>query len=260
MFRSASTCNVYPPGGLAKTAMRRCRVCGRWAPPAPGSEHHLESTTETCVDCEIEQSHREFKMWMRRLYQATGDDEFIRTITSLHWKRHHICSETSDEERARLKREKLAADKRRRGHAQGNGKDEDETEKFDVSALLCDGMHDRLNESAGIESAVFAEQQTTSGQHWLAEALDMTERPATRQRSSDVRRSIREHLTWVGKDDTRRATGCSKVLLSESEEALLKEIDYLHAKGSIVLSARRVSNPHDRREQPLPMPGQGHVL
>ena len=252
--------NVYPPGGPHHTSMRRCRACGKWAPPGPGSEHQVEPTTATCVDCEIEQSHAMFQSRMRHLYRVTGDEEFIRTITALYWKRHHIRPETPDEERARLKRERLAAAERRRERARGNGKDEDETEKFDLSALLYDGIHDRLNESVSVDSAVFAEQQTTSGQHWLAEALDMTERPATHQRFSDVCKLIREHLAWVGKDDTRRATGCSKVLLGESEEALRREIDYLHAKRSIVPSARRVSNPYDRREQPLPMPGEGHVL
>jgi hypothetical protein len=49
-------------------------------------------------------------------------------------------------------------------------------------------------------------------------------------------------------------------MLDEDTKALQKEIDYYHAKRRIVPWARRVSNPCDRRGQPLPMPGEGQVL
>jgi hypothetical protein len=54
----------------------------------------------------------------------------------------------------------------------------------------------------------------------------------------------------------RRGAGCHKVMLSESETALMNELAYYQRTGKIVPSARRLSNPFNKREKPLPMPGK----
>jgi len=73
------------------------------------------------------------------------------------------------------------------------------------------------------------------------------------------RRFLESYVTKKGKKRKRikrRGAGCRKLLLPESEGALLKEIAYCQAHGVTRPSTRRVSNPFDRRERPLPMPGQ----
>ncbi len=54
----------------------------------------------------------------------------------------------------------------------------------------------------------------------------------------------------------RRGAGCQKALLSENDHGLLHEIAYYRRTGRIVPSARRVSDPFDKSEKPLRMPGQ----
>lgn len=258
--------NIYPPGGPHQTAMRLCRHCRKWTPPAslnPAGKQRGDSTQATCADCEIEQSHEAFKRRVRKLYQATGDEEVVRTITALYWKRHHIQPETPDAERARLKREKLEAAKRdwQRDQGDGKGKGETETETetdtepedFELGALLYDGINDRLNESVSIDAATVMEQRTTGGQHWLAEALEMTQRPVERRHLSNVLESLHKHLTWVSGDGTRRAMGCGEVLLGETEASLLREIAYYHKNGRIIPSARRADQSrHSRNRKPWP--------
>jgi hypothetical protein len=58
----------------------------------------------------------------------------------------------------------------------------------------------------------------------------------------------------------RHGAGCSKVLLGESEDVLIKEIAFFERTGAIIPSARRINHPFDRRERCLPMPGQDHDL
>jgi len=54
--------------------------------------------------------------------------------------------------------------------------------------------------------------------------------------------------------------GCHKVMLPENEEGLRKEIAHYLAKNKIVPSARRLHNPTDKFERPLPMPGKAGRL
>jgi hypothetical protein len=53
----------------------------------------------------------------------------------------------------------------------------------------------------------------------------------------------------------RSGAGCRMILLPENDEALKKEIAYFQARGVVIPSARRVSNPRNRRERPVPMSG-----
>lgn len=72
------------------------------------------------------------------------------------------------------------------------------------------------------------------------------------------RRFVESYVTKKGEKRRRmkrRGAGCRKILLAESEDVLLKEIAYYQRRGVIVPSARRLNNPFDRREQPMPMPG-----
>lgn len=53
-----------------------------------------------------------------------------------------------------------------------------------------------------------------------------------------------------------RGRGCRKAMLPESEKQLRREIDFYLRKGKIARYARRVSNPFDKFERPLAMPGR----
>lgn len=73
------------------------------------------------------------------------------------------------------------------------------------------------------------------------------------------RRFVESYVTKKGekrKRFKRRGAGCHKLMLAESEDALLKEIAYYQAHGVTRPSTRRLNNPFNRRERPLPMPGQ----
>jgi len=70
---------------------------------------------------------------------------------------------------------------------------------------------------------------------------------------------VEEYRTKKGEKKLRlrrRGAGCHKAMLPESESGLRKEIAYYLAKGRIKRYARRLSNPFDKCERPLPMPGQ----
>ena len=53
-----------------------------------------------------------------------------------------------------------------------------------------------------------------------------------------------------------KGAGCAKRLLPESESGLRREIAYFAAKGRLAPWTRRLSDPFDRDERPLPMPGE----
>lgn len=70
---------------------------------------------------------------------------------------------------------------------------------------------------------------------------------------------VEEYATKKGEKKLRlkrHGAGCHKVMLPESESGLRKEIAYYLAKGRVAPSARRLNDPSDRHERPLPMPGE----
>jgi len=54
--------------------------------------------------------------------------------------------------------------------------------------------------------------------------------------------------------------GCHKVMLPETEKGLRKEIAYYLAKNKVAPAARRLHNPIDKFERPLPTPGKAGRL
>ena len=203
---------VYPPGGEHRTAMRRCGRCAKWTPPNPG--WHL------CADCQFETRERSFIKRMRLLYRQTRDEEMIRTLVRRHWASPYIRSEKQDRHQPGGTKPVMAQvrARRRRGKV-------DEDEWFDTGVLLTDGWHARFQAPRSSIAVLSAnEYQTTSGQHWLAEALDMPDVPSRRRSRSAVIQNVHDHLEWAARDSTRRAVGCSLVLLPEDEASLQDEI------------------------------------
>jgi hypothetical protein len=84
--------------------------------------------------------------------------------------------------------------------------------------------------------------------------------PSFRDALTELRRRFcTEHEPEEGKKQwrlRRRGGGCRKPMLPESKAQLRKEIDYYLRKGKIKRYARRVSNPFDKFERPLVMPGR----
>ena len=210
--------DTYPPGGKSQTAMRRCSICGKWAP--------RDVTEPACPDCITETQEQVFAEHLR-LIREDGEYGLIRALLRLHWKRHYIRPRKANDD---------------------GGPDE--------SAFLPDHLIELQDDSLlpmTPEMLTFPEQQTTSGRHWLAEVLDMPEKPVQRTSAGAVARTIRRHLLWAAKDSPRRAIGCSVILLPESEEKLREEIIHYETTGHIEARATRQDTVSPRiryREKP----------
>ena len=180
---------------------------------------------EMCVDCRVEIDVRRFHEWLDKVDR--DDRLFLLTI---YWRRPPRARDW-------LKEWMLVPQ---------IGLDE---------GMLADAS-DRVGRSLINEADLF-DGHLESDQKWGNE-------PHARDLRTQLRRRFLERYTTKTGDRRtrvkRRGAGCRKAMLDEGTKALQKEIDYYHAKQSIVPRARRVSNPYDRREQPLPMPGEGQVL
>ena len=88
--------------------------------------------------------------------------------------------------------------------------------------------------------------------------------PSFREVLQQLRRRFTKEDT--DKDGQKRlktkydALGCCKIMFSESERSLRKEIAFFRATGQIYFQARRVNDPYDKHEKHLPMPGQKEQL
>ena len=104
--------------------------------------------------------------------------------------------------------------------------------------------------------------EVSGGDFWTAPEPDQTwgNGPDLGKMLRRLRRSFLEvRKNKKGEKKVRfkhHGAGCYKLMLPESETGLRKEIAYYIAKGKICPSALRLSNPFDRSEKPLPMPGQ----
>lgn len=70
---------------------------------------------------------------------------------------------------------------------------------------------------------------------------------------------VEQYMTKKGKKKLRlkrHGAGCHKLMLPETENSLRKEIAYYFATGNMKRYARRLSNPFDKGERPLPFPGK----
>ena len=204
--------DAYPPGGKNRTAMRRCGICGRWAP--------RDGVGNICADCRTVQEAEAFFKRLRCIYSETEDKEFVRILVRLYWVRPPVLS--------RLKKSKAGVD---------------------VDAFLPDHLAEQLDASLSeMNTTASFEQQVTGGRHWLAEALDMPERRTARRTPGAAVRSLEKHLRWAVKDSPRRAIGCSVVLLPEDEKAMRKEIAEYEATGRLQRVTMRQDrvNPHRR--------------
>ncbi len=176
---------------------------------------------QVCVDCRVEIDVRRFS---KRLANLDRDDHVV--LLALSWRRppwaHDWLKEGMPVAQA--------------------GLDE---------GLLTDA-HEQDGESS-IDEADLFDGQLASDQTWGPG-------PSLRELRAQLRRRFLErYTTRKGRQRVRvkrHGAGCRMVLLTEASEALQKEIAYYEAKGIIHPSARRVSNPHDWRERPLPMPGR----
>jgi len=202
--------SIYPPGGKAQTAMSRCGVCKRWTPP--------DGTGQVCADCLTEAEVEAFEQRMRRAHQR-GDGELVSILLRMHWRRLPIR----------------------------HRKDEEADKPPDETAFLPDGLAEDQDDSLSPGVHIPFEYQTTSGRHWLAEALDMPEKPAIRRPRWVVGSAIRRHLLWVGRSTTRRAFGCRVVLLPDDDESLREEIAHYETKGFVMPRAG-----HHDTVSPLP--------
>jgi len=193
---------IYPPGGKRKTAMRRCRVCKRWAPP--------DGVAGVCSDCRIEAEAEAFQRRIERL-QGPGNEGFEAILRRIYWRRRRI--QTRNEQEAK------------RGP--------------DPKAFLSDDLQEE--QDASLESAdnvVPAGQRTTSGRHWLSETLEMSERSVKRPSRVTVASALRKHLLWVAADTKRRAAGCNTELLPDDDQKLKQEIAHYETKGLLKPRAR----------------------
>lgn len=218
----------YPPGGAGRTAMRRCRCCGRWAPPSTPVY-----STPFCVDCAIDREQEAFQVRMRRLHRETGDPELVRDIIKLYWKRAFIRSETK-EEQARLKRERTKSKKQTQPRSRGKDTEKDKKNEFDISAFPFEHIYEPLTESlSSFDCSTFDEQQTTGGRHWLAESLEMAGGPARRPSINPAIKGLHKNLKWASKHRDRRAVGCWLMILPEDEQSLREEIAEFQATGRV---------------------------
>jgi len=200
--------SCYPPGGKDQTAMGRCVVCGKWAP--------WDYVAGACIDCPAEAGEQAFVDYLRGVYERTGDDELIRRLVKLHWARPFIRSRPAEEDEKK------------------------DDKKPDETALLPEHLAARQNDSLPeTESLTFFEHQTVAGRHWLAEALDIPEKPTRRHSIGAVALALRRHLAWVARDSRRRAVGCSVVLPLEDTDSLQEEIDNYAATGKFGRRSKR---------------------
>lgn len=176
---------------------------------------------QVCVDCRVEIDLRRFHKWMVDL---DCDDRIV--LLAIYWCRPPRAYDWITEG------------------------------MLAPHAGLDDGVLTDANEYVGeslIDEADLFDGHLESDQKW-------GNSPSSRDPLAQLRRRFLEpYTTKTGERRVRvkrRGAGCRMVLLAEDSNALQKEIEYYHAKGIIVPSARRVSNPHDRRDRPLPMPGQ----
>lgn len=88
--------------------------------------------------------------------------------------------------------------------------------------------------------------------------------PSFRETLQQLRRRFIKEET--DKDDNKQlktkyhGLGCCKLMLSENTGSLRKEISYFLSTGRIYARTRRVNDPYDEYERPLPMPGQKEQL
>jgi hypothetical protein len=194
--------SLYPPGGKGRTAMRRCMICGKWAPP--------NGAGKACADCLTEV---EAEAYFGRLQCLAGTPEewLVVILMGMHWRRLRVRSR----------------------------KEEEAKKGPDDAAFLTDDVQVELESiQARADREIPFEQQTTAGRHWLAEALEMSERPVQRPRAGAVARALRRHLRWVARDSTRRTTGCGTVLLPDDDQKLQEEITHYENKGLLMPRAR----------------------
>jgi hypothetical protein len=202
---------AYPPGGKKLTAMRRCGVCGRWAPP--------DLPAGTCADCLTEAREEAFEEHLHAIWnRGDGDEGLVRDLVRLRgrqWCVRHMQENAEPDERA----------------------------------FLPDWLLDRQDDSMrSADDRVSFWRRTSGGQHWVCELLDTPEKAAPRRSPREVVGAIWRHVAWVARDSHRRALGCSTILLPEGDEALLKEITYWRTNGRVMPRAKwdGTVNPRQR--------------
>jgi len=204
--------DAYPPGGKGATAMRRCGICGKWAPHAV--------VDIACTDCQVESDERAFEQRLSQIEQ--GATKGLSDTLRRYWWRRPFVPER-----------------------RGNGADADYRKS---AKQMKSGAADIEDEDPApvMEIATFHEESTPGGRHWQADLLEIPERPSPRLNSKVLAGLIRGHLQWVARDTPRRAVGCSVIVLPEDEESLMEEIAYLEGKGRIMPRARRQNTVNPR--------------
>ncbi len=204
---------AYPPGGKRATAMRRCGTCGKWAPHAVAYS--------ACTDCQVESDEGAFEQHLGQIERG-GTKGLADTLRYLWWRRPFVPERREDDANVDEKKKKA------------------KQAKGDVAGV------DDEDAPPVMEITTFREEGTPGGRHWMANLLEIPDRPAPQLNSEVLAALIRRHLEWVAQDAPRRAVGCSVVLLPEDEGKLMEEIAYHEATGRIMPRARRQNTVNPR--------------
>jgi hypothetical protein len=205
---------IYPPGGKRRTAMRRCSICRKWAPP--------DGATAVCSDCRTEADVEAFDQRLQRLKEH-GNEGLEEILRRVHWRRLRVRTRNPKEAK----------------------------KGPDPLAFLSDDLQEEQDDSLSLtEITVPVHAQTTSGQHWLAETLDLSEPVVGKRSSGAVASALREHLLWVARDTKHRAAGSQAVLLPEDEHDLLVEIAYYETEDVLMPRAKQQDTVSPRRRYP----------
>lgn len=220
---------VYPPGGMI-----RCAACRRWTPPDWGGN--------LCVDC---QADLDYEAFFKRLRHWCKCDWPI--FFALHWRRP-VWLPAWIEERMPISTAARSDYAARPLH---------EDEQQDRARTKEERDRDRIVGGSLIDEADLFNGDLEPDQRWGPTGTD--QRGAVRQ----LRKSFREvYRNKKGKRKwrvKRRGAGCTKAMLPESDGALRCEILYYKLTDKIRASARRLNNPFNKREDPIPMPGEDGV-
>ena len=208
---------AYPVAGMI-----RCSDCGRWSPPWHDDD--------ACTDCRTESIAVDL---LRRLKRWPREDWL--ELLGISWRRPVYMPDWLDED---MPHPAVTAT----GYLPGLESPDGSTD----SPFATD-------DDSPISEIDLFDGRLESDQRWghtpsYHEIL-------TRMRWRFRKRHKNEDGEWV-EDFKPHGMGCTKVMLPETKKSLRNEIAYFRRHGAIKPWARRLNNPIDRHEYPLPSPGQ----
>ena len=243
--------NAYPVAGMIK-----CAACKKWAPADRSTAMYANRSATThangptpqkpskvkryflCTDCRMA---ADIKAFTKRLRQWHEDDR--EYLLKLYWKRPVITSHWLMEG---MPPPTPAIDCDLSIPFVADSDDSDITDL---------PINDADLHAGGLES-----DQTWGNAPSYHAALHKLRESFLKGYSTKKDKTLPPWLRPRRRRIKRYGAGCRKKMLPETEEHLQKEIDYYLSTNEIHPTARRLQNPANKHEIPLPMPSQEDKL